>query len=68
MMMIAARLKHIRILMTVMCLLETKELVLTLRLSESFLQADYHPSLLCSRMDQRSLLPNLILAVALPYR
>jgi len=25
--------------------------------SESFLWADYHMSLLCSRMDQRSLLP-----------
>ncbi len=53
----AARLKHTRILATAMCLLETKELALALRLSESFLWADYHPSLLCSRMDQRSLLP-----------
>jgi len=25
--------------------------------SKSFLWADYHPSLLCSRMDQQSLLP-----------
>jgi len=45
---------------TATCLLETKELVLALRLSESFLWADYHPSLLCSRMDQRSLLPKII--------
>jgi len=57
MMVMAARLKHIRILTTAMCLLKTKELVSALRLSESFLRADYHPSLLCSRMDQRSLLP-----------
>ncbi len=28
-----------------------------LSLSESFLWANYHLSLLCSRMDQRSLLP-----------
>ena len=59
MMVMAARLKHTRILMTAMCLLETKELASVLSLSESFLRADYHPSLLCSRMDQRSLLPIL---------
>ena len=52
-----ARLKHTRILMTATCLLETKELASALRLSESFLRADYHPSLLCSHMDQWSLLP-----------
>jgi len=44
---------------TAMCLLETKELALTLRLSESVLWADYHLSLLCSHMDQQSLLPLL---------
>jgi len=32
-------------------------------LSESFLQADYHLSLLCSHMDQRSLLPLLIICL-----
>jgi hypothetical protein len=66
MMMMTVRLKHIRILMTVMCLLETKELALTLRLSESFLWADYHSSLLCSHMDQRSLLPIFLLIIPSP--
>jgi len=36
MMVMAARLKHTRILMTAMCLLETKELASVLSLSESF--------------------------------
>jgi len=34
-----------------------KELVSALRLSESFCGGVDYPSLLCSRMDQRSLLP-----------
>jgi len=55
-MMMAVRLKHTRILMTVMCLLETKKLALILSLFKSFLQTNYHLSLLCSYINQQSLL------------
>jgi len=46
-----------------MCLLKTKELALMLSLSESFLWADYHLSLLCSHINQWSLLLYLISAI-----